>query len=235
MRVHMKNPLIKKQRGSGLIELMVSIAIGLILVLGVSTVFLSVNKTFKDRKGLAELQNSERMAMSFISAGIHNAGYYPNPLAPSPIAANQALVGTGDGMSHVDTLTIQFVAPSGASVSAFQGCTATLIPGNIYTDTFSVSTAAPGYLVCTETNTTTNVTTTVNLITGLTGMDINYGVDTTGAGSVTIYRPANTATWGSVKTVVATLLFNNPLFGSAQPTQPATVSLTQTISNLVGP
>lgn len=235
MRMHMKNSLIIKQRGSGLVELMVSMAIGLILVLGVSTVFLSVNKTFKDRKGLAELQNSERLAMSFISAGIHNAGYYPNPLAVSPIAANQVLVGTGDGISHADTLTIRFVAPSGASISAFQGCTATLIPNNIYTDTFSVSTAAPGYLVCTETNITTNVTTTVNLITGLTGMDINYGVDTTGAGSVTTYRPATTATWGSVKTVVVKLSFSNPLFGPAQPKAPQTVSLTQTISNLIGP
>lgn len=231
----MKKPLIKNQCGSGLIELMVSIVIGLILVLGVSTVFLSVNKTFKDRKGLAELQNSERLAMSFISAAIHNAGYYPNPLAASPIATNQALVGTGDGISHADTLTIQFVAPSGASVSAFQGCTATLTSGNIYTDTFSVSTVAPGYLVCTETNVTTGVTTTVNLVTGLSGMDINYGVDTTGSGSAAIYRPATTATWGSVKTVVVKLWFNNPLFVSGQTIQPQTVSLTQTISNLIGP
>ena len=67
----MRKPQMKKQRGSGLIELMVSIAIGLILLLGMSTVFLTVNKTFKDRQGLGDLQNSQRMAMSFISAGIH--------------------------------------------------------------------------------------------------------------------------------------------------------------------
>ena len=226
----MRSPQMKKQRGSELIELMVSIAIGLILLLGMSTVFLTVNKTFKDRQGLGDLQNSQRMAMSFISAGIHNAGYYPNPLAVSPIASNQILVGTGDGISGSDTLTITFVAPSGTSVSAFQGCTASLIPGNTYSDTFSVS---AGNLVCTETNITTSTSTTVNLIKGLSGLNIRYGVDTTGGGSVTAYRPATTATWGSVKTVVVALLFTNPLFG--QSGQPATTSLTQTISNLIGP
>lgn len=229
----MKKPQIKKQRGSGLIEMMISMAIGLILVLGISIVFVSVNKIFKDRQGLGDLQNNQRMAMSFISAGIHNAGYYPNPLAASPIASNQVLVGTGDGTSGSDTLTIRFVAPSGANVSAFQGCTASLTAGNTYSNTFSV---AAGNLVCTETNITTSTTTTVSLITGLSGMNISYGVDTTGAGSATTYRSATsmtTATWDDVKTVVVTFLFTNPLSG--QPGQPATTRLTQTISNLVGP
>lgn len=229
---YVKKQAMKNQHGAGLIELMVSIAIGLLLVLGVSTVFLSVNKTFKDRKGMAELQNSERLAMSFISAGIHNAGYYPDPLAASPIVINQALSGTENGTA--DTLTIKFVAPSGASVSAFQGCTASLTSGNIYTDTFSVSTVAPGYLVCTETNITTNIITTVNLISGLTDIDIIYGEDTNGAGSVTTYRNATAvATWGAVKTVKVKLYFTNPLFGQSGQIQK--VFLTQTISNLVGP
>ena len=230
MKMQMIKPQMNKQRGSGLIELMVSIAIGLILLLGMSTVFLTVNKTFKDRQGLGDLQNSQRMAMSFISAGIHNAGYYPNPLAISPIASNQTLVGTGDGSSGGDTLSITFVAPSGTGVSAFQGCTASLIQGNTYSDTFTVS---AGNLVCTEKNITTNTSTTVNLIKGLSGLNISYGVDTTGSGSVTTYMPATTVIWGSVKTVAVTLLFTNPLFG--QSGQPATKSLTQTISNLIGP
>ena len=227
----MRTSQLQIQRGSGLIELMVSMAIGLILVLGISTVFLAVNKTYKDRQVLGDLQNSQRIAMSFISAGIHNAGYYPNPLAASPIASNQALVGTGDGINYGDTLTVRFVAPSGSSVSAFQGCTATLIPGNVYTDTFSVS---AGNLVCTETNVTTSTTTTVNLITGLSGLNISYGVDTTGGGSATTYRPATTAaaTWDRVKTVTITLRFNNSLTGQGQPTDKF---LTQTISSLIGP
>ena len=227
MKLHMTQPQIKKQRGSGLIEMLVSMVIGLILVLGISLVFVSVNKIHKDRQGLSNLQNSQRLAMSFISSAIYNAGYYPNPLAVSPIASNQALVGTESGAS--DTLTIRFVAPSGTSVTPFQGCTAVLTPGNVYSNTFSVS---AGNLVCTQTNITTSTTTAVNLITGLSGLDIVYGVDTTGDGSAETYRNASTATWGNVKTVRVTLSFTNPLSGQGQQ---ATTSLTQTISSLTGP
>ena len=227
MKLHMIKPQMKKQRGSGLIEMLVSMAIGLILVLGISLVFVSVNKIHKDRQGLSNLQNSQRLAMSFISSAIYNAGYYPNPLAVSPIASNQALVGTESGTS--DTLTIRFVAPSGTSVTPFQGCTAALTPGNVYSNTFSVS---AGNLVCTQTNITTSTTTTVNLIAGLSGLDIVYGVDTTGDGSAETYRNASTATWGNVKTVRVTLSFTNPLSGQGQQ---ATTSLTQTISSLTGP
>ena len=216
---------IKMQQGSGLIELMISMAIGLILVLGISLVFVSVNNINKDRQGLSNLQNSQRLAMSFISSGIYNAGYYPNPLAVSPIASNQALVGTESGTN--DTLTIRFVAPSGTSITPFQGCTATLTPGNVYSNTFSVS---AGNLVCTQTDITAGTTATVvNLSTGLSGLDIVYGVDTTGDGSAETYRNASTATWGTVKTVMVTLLFTNPL--SDVVGQPATKSLTQIVSN----
>lgn len=220
---------VKKQQGSGLIELMISMAIGLILVLGISLVFVSVNNINKDRQGLSNLQNSQRLAMSFISSGIYNAGYYPNPLAVSPIASNQALVGTESGTN--DTLTIRFVAPSGTSITPFQGCTATLTPGNVYSNTFSVS---GGNLVCTQTDITAGTAATiVNLSTGLSGLDILYGVDTTGDGSAETYRNASTATWGTVKTVMVTLLFTNPL--SDVVGQPATKSLTQIVSNLTGP
>ena len=229
MKLHMIQPQIKKQRGSGLIEMLVSMAIGLILVLGISLVFVSVNKIHKDRQGLSNLQNNQRLAMSFISSAIYNAGYYPNPLAVSPIASNQVLRGTGDGTSGNDTLTIRFVAPSGTSVTPFQGCTAALTPGNVYSNTFSV---AAGNLVCTQTNITTSTTTAVNLITGLNGINIFYGVDTTGDGSAETYRNASTATWGNVKTVRVTLSFTNPLSGQGQQ---ATTSLTQTISSLTGP
>ena len=227
MKLHTIQPQIKKQRGSGLIEMLVSMVIGLILVLGISLVFVSVNKIHKDRQGLSNLQNNQRLAMSFISSAIYNAGYYPNPLAVSPIASNQALVGTESGTN--DTLTIRFVAPSGTSVTPFQGCTAALTPGNVYSNTFSVS---AGNLVCTQTNITTSTTTAVNLITGLSGLDIVYGVDTTGDGSAETYRNASTATWGNVKTVRVTLSFTNPLSGQGQQ---ATTSLTQTISSLTGP
>jgi type IV pilus assembly protein PilW len=223
------NTNLKKQVGAGLIEIMIAITIGLFLILGVSTFFLSVKKTFTDRQGMAALQNGERLAMSFLSAAVHNAGYYPNPLSAPPFTANQILFGTGNGGGS-DTLTVRFAAPSGDSVSPFQGCTETLIPGNIYTNTFSVSS---GNLVCTEVNVTANTSTKVNLVNGLSGLNVLYGVDTLKKGSVTAYKNASSATWDSIKTVVVTLSFNNPLYG--QPGQPATTSSTQTISNLIGP
>jgi type IV pilus assembly protein PilW len=64
-------------------------------------------------------------------------------------------------------------------------------------------------------------------------MNVLYGVDVTGDGSVDEYLPANSvAAWTTVKTVNTTLIFTNPLNG--QPGQPATVSLTQTIPYMNG-
>jgi type IV pilus assembly protein PilW len=173
------------------------------------------------------------MALLFTSANLRGAGVYnalaTTPatqfLASAPFAAGQPLVGSGNG-SGSDSFSVRFTA---AGSNAFQGCSAQLTANDVYTEVFAV---AGGYLTCTETDNTAGVgPTTVNLVSGVSGMNVLYGVDTTGDGSADEYLTGDQVTtatlWRAVLTIQVTLIFTNPLAG--QPGQPATVSLTQTV------
>ncbi|MDR3393179.1 MAG: PilW family protein [Sulfuriferula sp.] len=221
----------KAQHGVSLVELMVAVTIGLFLVLGLGTMFYSMRQTFIARQALSALQDSERMAMTFLAAGIQGAGYYPNALtmntatqfpASGSFAAGQSVSGTTGGAANTDTLSVRFVTPL-TGVSNTQGCSASLLANTSYTDVYSVT---GGNLVCTENGTA------IPLVAGVSGMSVLYGVDTTGNGSVTEYQLANTVTWPQVKTVSITLLFNNPLSG--QSGQPQTVSFTRVVPYMNG-
>ncbi|AQQ68695.1 hypothetical protein Mag101_14455 [Microbulbifer agarilyticus] len=63
------------QRGISLVELMISITIGLILMTGVVQLFLSSRATFSTQQALARVQESGRLAMEFLAEDIRMAGY----------------------------------------------------------------------------------------------------------------------------------------------------------------
>lgn len=231
--------IMRTQRGVGLIEMMVSIVIGMVLLLGLGTVLFSMNQTYKMRQSMSAIQNSQRNAMTFLSAIVQNAGYNPSPLTVAAIAIPLSGNGGGSGVPGTDTLTVRFIPSSG--VSGFQGCSANLVQGNTYTDQFSVN-AVNNTLECTETNeTAATVGVVVPLINRVQGMNVKYGVDSTTSGSVTRYLAATGATsvtslalWPKVKTVKVTLQFDNPLTGEAGQTANTHVDLTQTIPLMIG-
>lgn len=224
----------KYQNGLSLIELLVALAIGLVLLLGLGTVFLTMKQTFNLRQNMASTQNNERIAMQFLSTAVRNAGATPNPLVQ--VSPTQPLAGTGVN-AGADTLTVKFWADPAV---ADQGCSAQLTPNHAYTDVFSVT---GGYLSCTETDSTASpaVSTTVNLIGGtsgsnnqLTGMNILYGIDQNGSGSVSQYVNASSVpNWSTVRTVTLTLLFNAPLANKENQTVNS-LSLTQTVPFMIG-
>lgn len=217
----------RAQRGFGLVEMMVAITIGLFLILGLGAIFFSMRQTSIARQGLSDLQNSERMAMTFLGASIQGAGFYPNPFtmtastqfpASGSFAVGQSISGTGSA-AGADTLSVRFKTPLAGDPVSIQGCSTGMAANTLYTDAFSVS---GGNLVCTENGTA------ISLVAGVQGMSVLYGVDPTSSGSVTSYVPATSVTnWALVKTVSVTLQFTNPLAG--QPGQSATVSFTRTI------
>ena len=246
----------KKQSGFSLVELMVALTIGLVLLAGLGSVFVSMQNSYSLQQKMSTTQNNELLAMSFLQFAVRNAGAFQSPLSSSPsilfpaiaasavnnplggaFVASQALTGTGAGGSPgTDTFSVRFVAdPNGAN----QGCSAALTASDVYTDTFSVS---GGYLICTETDVTAGVSATVNLIGGVQGLSILYGLDPAGTGSETEYMTASQVSaagyWpsaslpGIVKTVTATVTFTNPLYVNASSgpfaTHP-TVTVQQTI------
>ena len=64
------------QRGLGLVEIMVSLVIGLILVAGVFQVFQSSRATHRVSDALARVQENPRFAMLFLSRDLRMAGHY---------------------------------------------------------------------------------------------------------------------------------------------------------------
>lgn len=64
-----------QQQGFSLVELLVSIVIGLLLVVGVLQAFISSKETYTMQSGLAKLQENGRFAMTFIARDIRQAGY----------------------------------------------------------------------------------------------------------------------------------------------------------------
>jgi type IV pilus assembly protein PilW len=245
----------KKQRGISLIEVMVAITLGMLLMLGLGTVFFSVQQTFVLRGNMSGVQDSERLAFTFLGNSIRDAGFYPNSTGQNPFtagsfsnggqaitySAGQSIYGTGVNLGD-DTISVRFVA---ASVpTATQGCSASLTASDTYTDTFYISTSGgTSYLTCAEYDETAGTATTVYLVPNVTAMNIVYGVDNGCAtGSASEYMSAGSVpsnAWGGfcgpgaqVKTARIDITFNNPLAG--QPSQHAVVTTTQTIPYMIG-
>lgn len=72
-------------RGVSLVEIMVSLALGLVLVTGVLSLYRSTHLTFRNHESLARLQESGRFALELMTREIREAGLTP---CGSPLTAN---------------------------------------------------------------------------------------------------------------------------------------------------
>lgn len=63
----------KKQQGLSLVELMISITLGLVLMAGVIQIFLSTKTSFTVQQGMSRIQETGRMAMEFIGRDLRIA------------------------------------------------------------------------------------------------------------------------------------------------------------------
>lgn len=68
--------MIRKYQGLSLVELMISVALGLILILGVMKIFVSSKVVFGTQQGLSRIQETGRLAIDFIARDVRMAGYY---------------------------------------------------------------------------------------------------------------------------------------------------------------
>jgi len=66
---------LNKQRGVSLVELMVSITIGLILIAGVLSIFMSSKVTYFANEKTARLQENGRVALDLLMHDVRSAGY----------------------------------------------------------------------------------------------------------------------------------------------------------------
>lgn len=79
MKQHLQShrfPSLRRQRGVNLIEIMVAMAIGLFLVLGATTLYVSTKKTSDVDDSIARLQETARYALSVIETDVRMANYW---------------------------------------------------------------------------------------------------------------------------------------------------------------
>jgi type IV pilus assembly protein PilW len=236
------------QCGFTLVELMISILIGLFLVGGLLTLTSAMKRTSGSQTGLSNLQENERMAMTLMTDVIQSAGYYPNPTVSSAATAlpvtgvftfgGQSVYGTGafNAASPFDSITVRYRTGGTAANDNTINCTGnTSAAATTYVNVFSWD-PTTGDLLC-----SLNGATAVHIASGLTRLQIYYGVQTnvtTTATSIDGYLDAAAVTagsyWGNVISVKVYLTFTNPLYRTTAGTivagQPATIQFIRVIN-----
>lgn len=234
-----------RQAGYSLIELLIAILIALFLIGGVIVVEQGVHRAYGDQTGIAQLQDEERFAMSMLTEVVSDAGYYPNPQstsqvlalpatgAPLNFQAGQSLYGPATGASAPhDALYVRYMTASGDGIDLCDGTTNTSGGNLTYTTYIYVS---GNELYCqVQPGNGAAWNPAVPLISGVTDMQVWYGVNTAGTdNNVDTYINLSPATnmsasyWLSVSSVMVQLTFTNPL--AAMPGQPATVTFRRVI------
>lgn len=257
----------RHQRGLSLISLLVALTIGVLLLAGLFDLWLQTRNTFNAQDSLAQLQESERNALTLMGNVVQSGGYYPladnysttQPI-PNPLL-NQKTAFIAGTFGGVNFTTAQFISGTGAAGEnstisvrfmggVLEGANKTLdCLGQVQPDQAQVTNTyqidANGNLTCSVSSTLKGATTNTGpqiIVSGISSMDILYGVDPLNTGSATQYMYGANVTksnyWAYVRSVKIQLTFKNPLAG--QPGQPATmppitriVAVTQTTNPIL--
>lgn len=195
----------KAQSGLTIVELMVSLAIGLILMGGMVQIFKTNKNAYRYNNSLAEMQDNGNYALDFVTNQISQIGFVPdwNGYTPTDIngdehtnrqdmeiwyyGATAPVIGTEGGGDKSDSITINvFADPNVASPT---DCVGTVInaPGDFVSPPRARPVGLPALLgienalVAIENADTGRFSLTCNEIEvaeGIENMQIVYGVDT---------------------------------------------------------
>lgn len=78
----------RAQRGLTMVELMVGLAIGLIVSLAASALYLASSETSRATKSLGDVNETGKLALDMIGRELEKAGFYPAQYAGDPAVAN---------------------------------------------------------------------------------------------------------------------------------------------------
>jgi type IV pilus assembly protein PilW len=122
-----------KQAGLTLLELMISLGLGLILLTGIGTIYIGSNQTYRVQEQNARIQESGRYAIDLIGRSVRQAGYWnmSNQLDDDAVG----FVGTPVA-GTATTLTVQYDGSGGRNCS-----NAVVAAGTVVTDAFDRNSA----------------------------------------------------------------------------------------------
>lgn len=231
-----------KQRGVGLVELMVALVLSLFLLAGLFTIFFSTRQSYDTQQQLSNLQDNQRLAATMLAQTVRQAGYFPNPTTftrAEALPSNLTFTSAGQMVFGAnitsDAVAIRFVAPAtGGHMLNCQGGPANGATTDIYRIDYDSNIKA-NVLEC-----STNGAAFQPLVNRVNTMQVLFGVDTNSNGSADRYMDAATVTannaWASVKSVSMRLVFDNPLNKpQAAPGQPATIAMPIVVNLMSAP
>ena len=218
------------QRGFTLIEMMIAITLAVFLIGGLLMMVTSTRDAFGNQNLLAQLQDNERLVLTFMSEVVESTGYFPDPVhninttvfqAPLGVfnTPGQAVFGTYSAVAPYDTVTIRYAAALNDNVFNCKGLTNTTIPTyDVFVNKFWVNTANPNnpVLTCKVSSTAINPAFNVPLVNGVQRLQIFYGIkrNLTDTGSCAdTYLNASQmlqADWSAVCSISLTVYFTNP-------------------------
>jgi type IV pilus assembly protein PilW len=240
-----------RQHGFTLVELMIAILISVFLVGGLMTMVQSNRRSFYSQSQLAQLQDSERLALNMITDIVQTAGYFPDPTTytaqstmpaittPVTMASGQYAMGTEGSAAPAlggDVIYIRFATKPSDGILNCAGTSNSTGATAAYLNKFSVNNTGvnnSGQLVCNMNGTD------YPLVNNVQNMQVTYGINSAGTGTnVDEYLNAASmaGNWNKVISVIITLTFNNPLYVTANAGQPQYLTITRniTVMNQVG-
>jgi type IV pilus assembly protein PilW len=231
-----RSSVVTCQRGFTLIEMMVAIVVSVFLAGGLLMMVNSTRNAFGNQQAFAQLQDNERLVMTFMSEVVESTGFFPDPVhnqsgSVFPVvgvfaAAGQSVFGTFNAALPGDTVTIRYAAAQNdSSIFNCRGLTNTIAPYDVFVTKFWVNNVNPNnpILTCTISSTAINPAQNIPLVNGVQKLVILYGVkrSPTDTGSCAdTYLNANqmaAADWSAVCSINLTMWFNNPLSSPATP------------------
>jgi len=218
-----------RQRGVTLIELMIAVTVAFFLIGGLLLMVQSTRNAFTTQNQLAQLQDNERLVMSFMAEIIESAGYFPSPnnntnTAVMPVAGvfaspGQAVYGTYAAAAPGDKVSIRYGAGLNDNIFNCRGTTNTTVANyDTFVNTFWVNNAVPANPVLTCTfSSNTIAATDVPLVNGVKSLAILYGIKrsavSTGSCADTYLNASQmlATDWNNVCSIRLTASFINPL------------------------
>ncbi|MFT0211622.1 PilW family protein [Pseudomonas sp. F1_0610] len=222
------------QKGLSLVELMVALAIGMFLVLGIIQVFLTSRDSYSVNEGIARLQENGRFSLDFLTQSLRQAGYIdPKTIDTLPYAiippkdkgcSFDTSYCTADA-KDTDRISLAFQPPINADGKRYD-CAGKVVSDNqgviinVYTvvETPTETNPTAKSLACKskEYDGKETITSTYAdgiLVEGVDTLQIQYGLaDKINSESVTRYVSANDVdNWNIVRSVRVAVIVNSSL------------------------
>lgn len=204
----------KHQSGLTLLELLISMSLGLLLLVGIGTVYVGSNQTYRVQQDNARLQETGRYALEVIGRSLRQAGYRDvsaSSVNPDNPATWTAISGTNGSGAAPDTITLQYQWTNGdRSCNGDSAGTA----GDLVWDSFNLASAVlrcDGDIYTLPAAPNPSVQPLLDLI---EDMQLLYGVDTDGDQTANLYTDASSvANWGQVVNVKVCVLVHSTNLG----------------------